>query len=79
MRALLSRLVGDARGGTLMTFAIALPALVTLGLGVIDLASVNADKSRQMGDGSFLPLRHRASHAASQWGVSDRGRLRLDP
>ena len=29
-----------------MTFALALPALVTLGLGVVDLASVHADKTR---------------------------------
>jgi hypothetical protein len=27
---------------------------------------VGADKNRQMGDGPFIPLRHRASHTASR-------------
>lgn len=46
MFGLLSRLLRDRRGGTLTTFAIALPALATLAFGVIDLASVHADQSK---------------------------------
>ncbi len=46
MPRLLTRLFRDRRGGTLTTFAIALPALATLAFGVIDLASVHTDKSR---------------------------------
>ena len=44
--AFAARLRRDTRGGTAMMFALALPAVLTVGLGAVDLASVHADKSR---------------------------------
>jgi Flp pilus assembly protein TadG len=41
-----ARLRRDIGGGTAMIFALALPAVLTVGLGAVDLASVHADKSR---------------------------------
>ncbi|HLI65606.1 MAG TPA: pilus assembly protein TadG-related protein [Caulobacteraceae bacterium] len=66
LRGLLRRLGLDRRGGIATTFAIAVPVLVVLACGAIDLTSVRSDDSAMQDAADAAAL-----DAAKQLGVSD--------